>query len=78
MQMHIDQVLRSFTPVFGFEPRVYFGDCISHQDLHVILTTSEVKKIFDNYSLFLEALTIAIYPHLGPNEGNKNLANITQ
>lgn len=78
MQARIDRVIQSFTSVFGFEPRIYFGDHIFRQDIHVVLTTNEVKKIFDNYSLFLEALTIAIYQPLQCNGEKENLGHINQ
>ena len=59
-----ENVTESFTPIFGFKPKFFFGNNKFRQDVYFILTTNDVHSIYRNYSHFLEFLAAEIYSDL--------------
>ncbi len=57
----IDRVIDKYSSVFEFIPNYFFGNNVFRQDVYFIITSNDVKKIYSNYSHFLDELVTEIY-----------------
>ena len=64
VKKRMDNVCETFTNVFGFRPRYYFGNHIFRQDTNLVITTDKVDKLIENYPKFMEALMEEIFLEL--------------
>lgn len=64
VKKRMDKVCETFTNIFGFRPRYYFGNHVFRQDTNLVITTDRVDKLIENYPKFMEALMEEVFLEL--------------
>ncbi|MHA2362598.1 MAG: mechanosensitive ion channel domain-containing protein [Candidatus Hodarchaeales archaeon] len=60
----LKKVCKKFTPIFGFEPRFYFGNHVFRQDTHLIITSKDTDTLLENYPNFMDAIMESVFVEL--------------